>query len=667
MPTLPARTLLLLIPVLALPSSAGAGDLAAVLQPLVDDHDGDVAVCVRHLETGESYAHRADEVQPTASLIKLAVMVAAYRRADTGELDLDQRIELRDEDKVPGSGILTEHFSAGIQLSLRDAIRLMIVWSDNTATNLVVDRIGLPTTASTMQQLGFEQTRLHALVYRRDTSLFPERSERWGLGSTTANETVDLLARLHSRDIATPESCEAMLEHLERCDDRSRLARDLPAGVRLAHKSGAVSRVRCDAGILWTSTGPVALCVLTENNADAGWSPDNAADTLCARIGRRVYDHFQPVATPAAEPAGGPLQSGASGRLVEMLQRTLNARLKPSPELSVDGEFGPVTESAVRDFQRSVALPVTGTADSATLDTLGPLLEEQPVPDPATVNSEDLPLRPADPLQGVPFVTCKAWLIVDGASGESIGGHDADRPLDIASTTKVMTAWLVLKHAEQHPDCLDEVLTMSRRADETRGSTSGLRAGEQLTVNDALYGLLLPSGNDMSVALAEHFGQRLVAESEASADPLELFVQAMNAEAAALDLQHTTFRNPHGLTADRHVSTCRDLITLARTAFNNERFRSVVRTRQFGTTVTGAEGYRRNVVWTNTNRLLRIAGYHGLKTGTTSAAGACLLSTATRGDRRLFAVVLGSAASASRYTDTRNLYRWAWNELPSSD
>jgi D-alanyl-D-alanine carboxypeptidase (penicillin-binding protein 5/6) len=233
-----------------------------------------------------------------------------------------------------------------------------------------------------------------------------------------------------------------------------------------------------------------------------------------------------------------------------------------------------------------------------------------------------------------------------------------------------------LKLAETNPEILDETLTFSSQAAGTRGSTSALRAGESLAVREALYGLMLPSGNDMSVALAEHFGHRLgslppadteqASESDrASDDPVERFVEAMNREAEALGMRQTSFRNPHGLTSQDHHASALDLVRLARIAWANQRFREYVGTRRRAVTVAGASGYRRNVVWENTNQLLGIEGFDGIKTGTTDAAGACLISTGQRNGRRLLVVVLGSAASAARYTDTRNLYRWAWSQLES--
>jgi beta-lactamase class A len=274
------------------PRAAGEEGLGAVLEPLIEHHAGRVAVAVRHLDTGEQYGWQADEPMPTASLIKLAVMVEVYQQAQEGKLGLDESVTLHADDKVPGSGILTTHFSPGASFALRDAVRLMIVFSDNTATNLVLDRIGIAATSERMRGWGFPHTQIHSKVFRRETSVAPERSSQFGLGSTTAAEMLGLLAEIHAGERIAADARSAMLDHLKHCDDRDKFSRLLPAGTAIAHKTGSLSDVRTDAGILYTPAGPVALCVLTAGNEDTSWRADNAGNLLCARVARAVYDYF---------------------------------------------------------------------------------------------------------------------------------------------------------------------------------------------------------------------------------------------------------------------------------------------------------------------------------------------------------------------------------------
>lgn len=663
-PRSPARTgRILAIALVCLVSLAGTAraDLAGVLTPLINAHEGDVAVAVKHLAKGDEFTHRPTETMPTASLIKLAILVEAYRQSEAKTLDLAKLLDLRKEDMVPGSGILTNHFPAGTKLSVEGAAHLMIAFSDNTATNLVLDQFGMKAVNETMAGLGLPETRVHSKVFRRDTSIDPDRSVRYGLGSTTARDMLTLLEQLHAGTLVSGPASEAMRKHLAACDDKLKFPRLLPKDVKVLHKTGSVANIRTDAGWIETPAGPIALVVLTANNKDTSWGDTNAGDLLCAKVARAVYDHFNPPWVPPKTPTD-PLKVGSSGPLVEALQKSLNAKLGGSAPLSTDGEFGSATEGALRKFQTEAKLPVTGIADAATLAALGPLPSEpEPVPDPQTVNSETLPKAQPDSLDGMPFVTCRTWVVVDARTGEVKGGHRHEEPVDIASTTKLMTAWLVLSWAQEHPEVLDEQLTFTERADGTLGSTAAVRAGESAPVREILYGLLLPSGNDASVALAEHFGHRFAAKEEGEKDPLDLFVARMNREAETLGMSRTHFMNPHGLTHKEHKSSARDMARLAEKALSLPMFRDYVGTRQRGCTLKGPNGTTRNIVWKNTNELLGIEGYFGAKTGTTDAAGACLVSASRRGEKEQIVVVLGSAASAARYTDSRNLHRWGWS------
>ncbi len=574
---------------------ARSATLEERLKPLITAHEGQVAVAVKHLEKGETFVHRADEPMPTASLIKFAVMIETYRQAEQGQVDLAKHVVLRDEDKVPGSGILTGHFSAGAAFPLRDAVRLMIAFSDNTATNLVLDQIGLPATAKYMEELGCPNTKIHAKVFRRDTSIFPERSKQFGLGSTTAAEMLRLLELLHRRQLVSPEASDKMREHLAACDDRKKFPRLLPEGTKLAHKTGSVDDIRTDAGIIETPAGPIALCVLTRENKDTRWADDNAGDLLCSRVALAVYEHFNPPT------AGG------------------------------------------------------GEEDEEPADTR-----------PGTALPE---LKPRDTLTGPPFVACRNWAVAEAQSGRILWESQAADVVDTASTTKIMTAYLILRLAEKQPKVLDEVVTFSERAAKTAGSSCKVRAGEKLPVSELLYGLLVPSGNDAAIALAEHFGPRFEPPSrkKGESDPVARFVAEMNRAAAKLELADTRYVNPNGLPEKGHVSSARDLARLTATARNLVRFREYVACRLHEAEAVGRDGTRRPIVWKTTNRLLAFAGYNGVKTGYTKAAGSCLVSSGERGRDSLVVVVLGAPSAAAAVADSRNLYRWAWRERGHKD
>ncbi len=664
-----------------------SADLARSIEPLIAGHRGEVAVAIKHLGSGVGFVHRGDVPMPTASLIKLAVLVTVYDQLESGRLRADQLLELTEEDKVPGSGILTTQFSAGTQITLRDAIRLMIAYSDNTATNLVVEAIGLPATADQMVRLGFPNTKLHSLVYRRDTSIFPERSQQFGLGSTTALETVALLEAIDGGTLLSRQACDEMLDHLYACEDRSKLVRLLPPKVKVAHKSGYVSKTRVDAGLIDGPQGRIAICVLTDKNADVSSADDNEASLLIGKIAAHAYRHFYPDSATADPPnALLGLARSASGPLVESLQRLLNRNLLPSPELAVDGDFGPATEAALLKYQKSLAVAATGKIDQATLRAMATAVTDLGQRDSAGTDSEPTPITIAEDFTGPPVVSCRAWAIGDASTGALLFEQKANERLDNASTTKLMTAWLVAKLAQDAPEVWDETIEFSRRADDTAGSTAGLIAGEKIRVGDLIYGLLLPSGNDAAVAIAEHFGDRLTPTDSNPADSelgetesdettesnrqaiasYEAFVAAMNDEATLLGLTQTGFRNPHGLTAEGHHSSAADLFQLANLVLRDPKLAEVTATHSYRADVTKPDGTTRQVTWKNTNRLLSIAGYGGGKTGTTTAAGACLVASGNHQGSHLIVVVLGASGSAARYADARNLFRWAWRQTVTS-
>jgi beta-lactamase class A len=295
-------TLTLLFASLA-PAAEPVAPLEDTLEVLAASHKGKVAIALKHLATGETYFRDAEDVMPTASLIKLPVMAEVYAQAEAGKVKLDDMLTLKKDDQVPGSGILTDHFSPGASFSLRDGVRLMIVYSDNTATNLVLDKVGIKCVNERMTGLGLKETRINAKVFKGSTtSVDPARTKQYGLGSTTAREMLTLLELLHKGELISAEASKAMLEHMKKCDDKDKFPRFLPKGVTVAHKTGSVSDARTDAGLLLFKEGPVALVVLSSQNEDKTWTPDNAGNKLCADIARAVVVHYRAAAPKAETP-----------------------------------------------------------------------------------------------------------------------------------------------------------------------------------------------------------------------------------------------------------------------------------------------------------------------------------------------------------------------------
>lgn len=207
-------------------------------------------------------------------------------------------------------------------------------------------------------------------------------------------------------------------------------------------------------------------------------------------------------------------------------------------------------------------------------------------------------------------------ILMDAASGRVLYEQNADAKMLIASTTKIMTALVAIREGDP-----SDVVTVSREAAYTEGSAMYLKEGEQLTLETLLYGLMLCSGNDAAVAVAEHVG-----------GSVEGFVSLMNETAKELGLTSTSFANPNGLDAEDHYSTARDMARLACAAMENETFARIVSTKSVS--INGR-------TMSNHNKLLSMAeGCIGLKTGYTKAAGRTLVSCAERNGQRLIAVTL---------------------------
>lgn len=219
--------------------------------------------------------------------------------------------------------------------------------------------------------------------------------------------------------------------------------------------------------------------------------------------------------------------------------------------------------------------------------------------------------------------SAKAAVVTEAVSGRVLYNQGGEWELPMASTTKIMTAYVVLKHAEN----LDEVVTVSENAAMTEGSSMYLEKGENITIENLLYGLMLLSGNDAAVALAENIG-----------GSVDGFVKMMNDEAEDMGLSHTHFDNPNGLPSDTHYTTALELNKITSHAMEYEKFREIVKTKTKSLPWQGKD-YNREM--TNHNKLLgTLDGCVGVKTGYTVAAGRCLVSAVERDGMTLICTTL---------------------------
>lgn len=242
------------------------------------------------------------------------------------------------------------------------------------------------------------------------------------------------------------------------------------------------------------------------------------------------------------------------------------------------------------------------------------------------------------PLHANAEVSAQAAILTELTSGRVLYSKNSDARLPMASTTKIMTALVAL---EKGADRLDETIEISDAAAGVEGSSMYLEKGEKMTLRELLYGLMLPSGNDAAVAIAECIG-----------GSVEDFVSMMNQKAEQLRLTNTHFANPNGLPDENHYSSARDMAKMTEDAMKNEVFAEIVKSKTYKIADEG-KAYPR--ILTNHNKLLKMyEGCIGVKTGFTKAAGRCLVSSAERDGMTLICVTLNAPDDWNDHTNMLN-------------
>jgi beta-lactamase class A len=240
---------------------------------------------VRNVDTGERLERRGDETFPTASLIKVAILVTLFDLIEQKKMALDDPLTVLAIDQVPGSGML-QFFKPGTVLTVGDAAWLMMGLSDNTATNLLLDRIIIRRVWEKMEALGLPHTKVHSKSFLRIASVAMDSSVKYGFGVTTPNEMTTLFELIARGKAVSPVADSMMLRMLENGDNPALLLRYAP-GVRSAHKWGGTDQVRTDCALFFRQTRVVA-CVLTKENEDRSWRVDNEAQVTIARMGEAI-------------------------------------------------------------------------------------------------------------------------------------------------------------------------------------------------------------------------------------------------------------------------------------------------------------------------------------------------------------------------------------------
>jgi beta-lactamase class A len=287
--------------------------LDAELKAIAAKHEGKVALFAQNLKTGQTASLDADVAVKTASTIKMGILLDAADQIRAGKATLKEKLVLEHANQVEGSGVLAQ-MDTPVALTLKDVLTLMVVLSDNTATNMSIDRLGLEHINLTLKAAGLKQTYLYKKVYMPASGPMPADQPKFGLGKTTAREMAGIMARIAEcrLDLAGADAmpgdgpvCGAILHMLRNQQDRDGIPRYLESldtsehGSAIANKTGALDAVRNDVALIATKNGPVVIAVFTYDNKDQRWNGDNQAQQMIGKLAETVVKRWSPAGLDA--------------------------------------------------------------------------------------------------------------------------------------------------------------------------------------------------------------------------------------------------------------------------------------------------------------------------------------------------------------------------------
>ena len=288
---------------LAFAATLPAQSLQDALRSRIGDFQGTVSLYAKNLDTGDSVGIRPTDPVRTASTIKLPILLAVFDQVAAGKAKWTEPLTITPQDKVSGSGVIGSELSDGVQLPLRDVVHLMIVLSDNSATNMVLDRftadavnayldkIGIKTTRS-MRKVRGDGTQLKAAEGFSAAGKLPE-NQKYGIGVSTPRDMVSILEKLEHGEIVSPEASKEILAILKRCQDGTGVRRRLP-GVSIANKTGALDALRSEVALVYSNGGRIAMAITVDDMPKPDWSPDNPGSLLIADLARILVDGLAP-------------------------------------------------------------------------------------------------------------------------------------------------------------------------------------------------------------------------------------------------------------------------------------------------------------------------------------------------------------------------------------
>ena len=298
-------------------AQAASGSLITQVDAIAAANKGKVALYAEDLGTHQTVAIDADTPVQTASVIKLAILYQALEEIRAGKASWSEPIELKQDDKVSGSGLL-QFMDAPLTLTLKDVITLMIDFSDNTATNLMIDRFGVANVNARMGSIGLKNTHLYKKVFKPADGPMPEDQKKFGLGKTTPREMAHLILRFGQCQLsdgpATPSDlalCSTAIDILRHQFYRDAIPRYLESldssekGTAIANKTGSLDAVRNDVALIGTTHGLIVISAFTYDNTDQTWQSDNGGELTIAHLAKAIVNAWAPGGlSPAALPGG---------------------------------------------------------------------------------------------------------------------------------------------------------------------------------------------------------------------------------------------------------------------------------------------------------------------------------------------------------------------------
>jgi beta-lactamase class A len=300
-------SILSIVIALAAPVTAqGDTSLESQLQTLITPYQGKVGLYAIDLHSGKTVAVDADTPVPTASVIKLTVLFEALKQIEEGKAHFSDRLTLRKSDIVQGSGVL-QFFDTPLSLTLKDALTQMVIESDNTSTNLVIDHLGgIQPVDNRIRWMGLQNTWLYKKVFLPPPASAPPDQPKFGLGKTTPREMAEVMQRFVTCNLDAPgtttpsaptaqaqQLCHAAMDMLENQQDQTGIPRYLWT-LKVGNKTGAVDYVRNDVGVVYAQNGPVVISIFTHDNKDNDmWTVDNPAYIEIARLAYTIVSVWQ--------------------------------------------------------------------------------------------------------------------------------------------------------------------------------------------------------------------------------------------------------------------------------------------------------------------------------------------------------------------------------------